>query len=61
MTPSQAVDYAAEKYKIFLSIPTVTKWAIEYEFGHQLGGKGGKWVINKTKFKNYLTGKNEDD
>lgn len=59
MTPSQAVDFAAE-VKIFISVPTVTKWAIEFKFGHQLGGKGGKWCINKTKFKNYLNGISDD-
>ena len=59
LTPSQAVDHAAT-LKIFISIPTVIKWTEEWKLGHQLGGKGGKWCINKTKFQNYLNGKTDD-
>lgn len=57
MTPGEAVDYAAQEYNIFISEPTVIKWAPQFKFGHQLGGKGGPWQINKSKFKNYLIGK----
>lgn len=53
ITVTEAIEYAKEN-SITLSRPTVVKYAQKY--GHQLGGKGGKWVINKDKFKRWLDG-----
>lgn len=53
LTVSEAIEYAKEN-GIELSRPTVVKYAKQY--GHQLGGKGGKWIINKTKFQRWMNG-----
>lgn len=53
ITVTEALEYAKEN-NIEISRPTVVKYAKKY--GHQLGGKGGKWVIHRDKFKRWLDG-----
>lgn len=50
---NDAITYAKE-CGIDVSRPTVVKYASR--FAHQLGGKGGKWIIHKAKFKRWLDG-----
>lgn len=48
----------ASVYGIKLSRPTIINHAYREKYGHQLGGKGGKWVINKEKFVRFIRGTN---
>lgn len=53
MTVTEAIAYAKEN-GVTVSRPTVVKYASKY--GTQLGGKGGKWIIHKSKFQRWLNG-----
>lgn len=48
----------AREYCVDLSRPTIIKYAKE-GLGHQIGGKGGKWLINQEKFRRFLRGENQ--
>lgn len=34
--------------------PTLINWLTKFELGHQIGGKGGNWIINAVKFDGWL-------
>ena len=52
---TEAQQFADKKYGVYISRPTIIKYIDTY--GHQLGGKNGKYAINKEKFKRWLNGK----
>lgn len=61
ISPTEAVIVARE-LGVRVSYPTVIKWVEMNELGHQVGGKegkGGKWIINQNKWRNYLNGPNK--
>ena len=59
ITVPEAVTLAKREYGIFLSRPTVIKYAKEKGYGYQLGGAGGKWVILKDQFRRFCRGSNQ--
>jgi len=52
----QAIEYAG-KYKVHISHPTMVNWCNKHGIGHQLGGKGGRWLIDPKKLKRLIHGK----
>ena len=55
ISPHQAQGIAL-KQGIKISIPTIIKYSSDYQYGRQIGGKGGKWLIDPVKFERFLEG-----
>lgn len=52
-TTEEALELAG-KVGIKPTKPTLISWLTKFDLGHQIGGKGGHWIINATKFDNWL-------
>ena len=51
----------AKKAGISVSLPTIISWCKKFELGHQLGGHGGVWAIERNRFENFLQGTSGED
>lgn len=53
MTVEDAIELVA-KTGLKVTDQTIRDWCRKHELGHQLGGKGGRWVVYKEKFEEFL-------
>lgn len=55
---TEAIKYARE-FGIRISRVTVIKHIESHNYGHQIGGKGGRWVIHKERYRRFICGKDK--
>jgi hypothetical protein len=55
---SEAIKFA-RSMGINISRVTVLKYIESHNYGHQIGGKGGRWFIHKERYRRFICGKNE--
>lgn len=60
ISTNDAMDLA-KTLGVNLSLPTIIKYAESYGLGHQIGGRGGKWVIDKKRFMEVISGKKKPE
>ena len=49
--------YIAEEKGITITLMTLLTWVKKHNLGHQPGGENSIWVINRSKYIDFLEGK----